>query len=77
MGPPPGKRNVDESEDSAATKKVKHQQRYRLEYSMQFPVLVKSKVSENHVFCKACKVDFSVSHGGLNDCTTHVNGPVH
>ena len=26
----------------------------------------------NHAFCSACRIDFSVAHGGHDDCRRHV-----
>ncbi len=71
------KRIASDCEEQTTVKKTKRVQKYKQEYTLKFPVLVKSSLSDSHVFCKTCKTNFSISNGGLNDCTTHVSGPVH
>ena len=42
-----------------------------------YPCLVASRKGEEFAHCTICKTDFSVKHGGLNDCTKHVRGKSH
>nr|XP_042912499.1 zinc finger BED domain-containing protein 5-like [Parasteatoda tepidariorum] len=55
----------------------KHSQMYRKEYSVEWPVFSRSTKSMNHVYCNICKCDFSIAHGGRNDCLRHVEGSRH
>lgn len=57
--------------------KAKACQKYRKEYSELWTSLKASSVSENHVFCELCKCDFSVQHGGRDDCRRHINSKKH
>ncbi len=52
-------------------------QRYKKDYSIKFPVIIASKLSDSHAFCTACCLDFSVAHGGVNDCTKHMASSGH
>lgn len=52
-------------------------QRFRPEYTHEWPVLVRSKLSDFHVYCTVCKIDRDVSHGGRDDCRRHVEGSGH
>ncbi|KAJ8867003.1 hypothetical protein PR048_032865 [Dryococelus australis] len=49
--------------------KPKNSQKFRKEYS-QF-------ISENHAFCQLCSCNFSVQHGGKDDCRWHVSSKKH
>ena len=62
--------------ESQPTKK-RRTQTFKMEYSAEWPVLKPSKVSQNHVFCSACKLDISISHGGRDDCRRHVSSKKH
>ena len=42
-------------------------QKYRLEYKQKYPVITRSKVSDEHTFCKVCKTDLSVVHGAIDN----------
>ena len=53
------------------------EQKYRREYSNEWPVLTKSAVSEKHVLCTACNLNFLVSHGGRSDCWKHIQTEGH
>lgn len=66
--PPPAKRPRSSQPSS---------QKYKAEYTTTWPFLNKSSVSENHIRCTYCNSDFSVAHGGRNDCVRHVEGPSH
>lgn len=59
------------------SEKRQHSQVYRKEYSVRWPVLCRSMKSTHHVFCSVCHVDFSIAHGGKNDCFRHVEGRRH
>lgn len=52
-------------------------QKFKKDYTVKYPVITVSRVSESHAFCSACRLDFSVAHGGMNDCTKHVGSVSH
>ena len=47
---------------------LRKSQKYKLESSTEWPVLKASYLNNFSVFCTLCRADFSVSHGGRNDC---------
>nr|XP_042906662.1 zinc finger BED domain-containing protein 5-like [Parasteatoda tepidariorum] len=53
-------------------KKRSHHQAFKDDYAKEFPVLKRSKASENHAYCITCDMDFTIAHGGLYDCRRHV-----
>ena len=68
-GPPLKKLKKD------AVKQVK--QRYRKEYTDTYPVLLRSKVDDFHVYCTVCKTNKNISHGGISDCREHIESGKH
>jgi len=52
-------------------------QRYRPEYSMQYPVVHKLSVDDMHAYCCLCNMDFSVGHSGLLDVKRYVGTAKH
>ena len=52
-----------------AVDKKKHTlgQHFRSEYSVQFPVITKSHINDQHACCTVCKCDFDISHSGIGD----------
>ena len=81
------KRSHEESESSnpntpsgselSTSKKARKGQRFREHHMIAYPVLKPSSVGDTYAFCTMCDSNFSVSHGGINDCAMHVNGPRH
>ena len=65
------------SSDVSLAKKVKRMQRWREVYATSYPVLKVSSKGVHFAYCTVCHRDFSISHGGMNDCAVHVNGPRH
>ena len=55
----------------------KHKQGFKKEYAIEWPILTWSMKSSLYVFCTICRRDFSVAHGGQNDCSRHVDRPRH
>ena len=47
-------------------------QKFRHEYELKYPVVSRSKISEEHAFCKICETDISIAHGGIDDIKKHV-----
>ncbi|KAJ8049985.1 Zinc finger BED domain-containing protein 5 [Holothuria leucospilota] len=52
-------------------------QKYKDAYSAEWPVIRKSQKGDTYAFCTSCTMDFSVSHGGRNDCLKHVSTDRH
>ena len=68
------------SSDSAAVqqKKGKIQQTNKTNYTETWPVLTASKKrGVQFVHCCVCDVDFSIAHGGRDDCRRHVASKKH
>ena len=62
--------------EASAAKKRKLGQRVRPEYCIEFPCLMKS-TWEHYAYCKYCKQDFSIQHGGRDDCRRHIKSKKH
>jgi hypothetical protein len=60
-----------------AAKKARRRQKFLPAYSTQYPVLRASSQGPYYALCTVCGSDFSVSHGGLNDCVQHIKGVKH
>lgn len=76
------KRTATEAGDVEKTQKKRKptktvKQKFKKDYTVKYPVIVPSRVSESHAFCTICRLDFTVAHGGLNDCTKHVGSVSH
>lgn len=52
-------------------------QKFRKEYTDKFNFIIPSKKSVHHAFCSTCRVDISISHGGMCDIRRHVNTEGH
>jgi hypothetical protein len=76
MPVPEKKRKMDESSDTPS-KKSRHNQTFIQGYSTRYPALQKSLKGPTYARCTICNSDFSVAHGGINDCKTHVEGTRH
>ena len=50
---------------------------YIPDYTREWPVIERSKLSPHHAFCKLCNTDFTVSHGGRSDVDKHVRSNKH
>lgn len=58
-------------------KRKKVLQRYRVEYTKEWPCIHKSTKSEHYVFCTVCACDFMIQHGGRDDCRRHIESKKH
>ena len=58
-------------------KKMKSAQKYKKEYSIEFPVFGPSTRSDSHAFCTVCSTHISVAHGGRDDLRKHTTGVKH
>lgn len=47
-------------------------QKFRKEYHEKFSFITRSTQSDSHAFCTICRVNFSVSHGGMYDVKKHI-----
>ena len=59
---------MTECPNMARRKKLKGipaKQKYKVEYSHKWPILHKSKISGNHVYCQTCRADINIGHSGL------------
>ncbi|GBL80058.1 Unconventional myosin-VI [Araneus ventricosus] len=61
--------------DEEKQKKRRNNQRFRKEYSEKWPCLIPGK--EGYARCSVCNTEFSITHGGKDDCRRHVSGPKH
>ena len=73
---------TDEEEEemraASSSKKAKvYEQMYRPEYCQKYPCLGPSTEGPTYAYCSLCKRSFKVSHGGMNDCTRHVERASH
>lgn len=67
----------DDVSSEKVIKKPKIVQKFREEYTKEWPCLVRSSKSLSHIFCSICGRDFSVAHGGRDDCRKHVSSTIH
>ena len=58
-------------------KKSRRLQKFCEHYTVAYPVLKESSRGEGYAHCTVCETDFSIGHGGINDCAIHVGGPRH
>ena len=52
-----------EMAENKHTKTKKWSQKFKTEYSLQYPFIRKSERGIHHAFCTVCSVDISVEHG--------------
>ena len=69
--------DATDDETERVAKKPRVMQRYRSEYSVSYPVITRSSLSQYNAYCSVCKADFSVSHGGLTDVKQHIGTAKH
>ncbi|KAJ8868818.1 hypothetical protein PR048_030359 [Dryococelus australis] len=63
-----------DSDKDKITKRLKVFQKFCDEYTKEWPCLLCSSLSR--VFCSVCGRDFSVAHGGRDDCRKHVSSTI-
>ena len=59
------------------SKKRKVLQTFRVEYTQEWPCMLKSRIGPNHAFCTVCSADLSIGHSGRFDITSHIAGAKH
>jgi hypothetical protein len=62
---------------NSTKKKVKWLQKFKEEYTKEFPFIKASRIDVFHAFCTVCVSDISVSHGGKNDIVKHRDTGAH
>ena len=60
-----------------ASKGEQKGQFYSSKYSDEFSFITVSKKGKQHAFCKVCRRDLSVAHGGRSDIVTHSKSKLH
>ena len=71
---------TDEDEDPTAKnrpKKKTYHQNFRREYRTMYPALRSSAEGPQLAHCTVRKSDFSIAHGGKNDCKKHCDTQSH
>lgn len=60
----------------ASMTQKRREQLFRAEYSEKWPYLVPGKCNK-FALCKVCDCEFSIAHGGKDDCRRHVESKKH
>ena len=60
-----------------AKKKPKSLAQFKATWVLPPGIAASKKKGIHFAFCKYCNIDFSVSHGGFNDVTRHVDNQTH
>ena len=58
-------------------KGIPAKQKYKVEYSHKWPVLQKSKIIGNHIYCQTYQADINIGHSGLYDGQNYVESARH
>lgn len=67
-----------DSEDEGDSKELrKYNQVFKPSYCKDFPFVTSSMKGKHHAFCKLCRTDVSISHGGSYDIDRHAKGKRH
>ena len=74
------KRKAHETDESKSdsdsgvskAKAKKYSQKFRGEYSKDFPGILASSRGRDFAFCSMCNLHFKISHGGKNDVKRHM-----
>ncbi|XP_038065360.1 uncharacterized protein LOC119735640 [Patiria miniata] len=59
------------------TKATRKGQFYGKKYGQEFDFITSSKKDKQHAFCKVCRRDVSIAHGGRNDIVKHTKSKLH
>lgn len=60
-----------------ACSKLRVLQNFKEQYSKEWPCIKESKLGPKHAFCIVCNLNFTISHGGSNDCKRHIGSANH
>ena len=66
-----------EGDAGVPPKKVKYVCKFKFCGTEEFPCISNSHLDNSHAFCKACRIDFNIGHGGKNDVRQHVKSQKH
>ncbi len=66
----------ESSSGPAAKKKCQAGGKFKVSWKLPVGITASSKGAE-YAHCKLCMRDFSIAHGGFNDITRHIKGPIH
>ena len=67
------------AEAGVPSKKIKYMCRptFKSEWTKEYDSISNSHLDNSHAFCKACRVDFNIGHGGKNDVRQHLKSLKH
>jgi hypothetical protein len=51
--------------------------KFKTSWRLPEGITASTNKGDQYAYCKLCNRDFSVAHGGFNDVTWHIKGPVH
>lgn len=63
--------------DRGKLTKKRAYQRFNTQYKADFSFVDSSRQGESYAFCKVCRCDFKISHGGRNDIVVHEKSVKH
>ena len=66
------KRTSEAPRQDRDTKKPRILQKFLLDYTTDWPVLKPSMKGATFCYCCTCRLNFSIGHGGHDDCTRHM-----
>ena len=61
-----------EGDAGVPPKKAKYVCEFKSCWTEEFPYISNSHLDNSHAFCKACRIDFNIGHGGKNDVRQHI-----
>ena len=65
------------AEAGVPSKKIKYMCTFKSEWTKEYDSISNSHLDNSHAFCKACRVDFNIGHGGKNDVRQHLKSLKH
>lgn len=71
------KKRPSEPDSQSVTKKPRTLQKFLVGYTTDWPVLRPSAKGATFCYCETCRFDFSIGHGGRDDCKRHVASKRH
>ena len=71
------KGHCGENETPTKAKKVAHHQKFKSQYSKDFPGILPSTTGENYAYCYPCDTHLKIASGGRNDVSKHCEREKH
>ena len=65
------------AEAGVPAKKVKYMCTFKSCWTKEFEGISNSHLNNSHAFCKACRDNFNIGHGGRNDVCQHLKSQKH